>query len=214
MSFDMYKRNDNAIWMVLEGIDGCGKTSVGREVVERLTAQDKSVDFLFEPSDLPIGRLIRQYNKGDYEVTLNSVEYFLMFTADRIMQMRTNIIPGLNNGVNKIEDRHVYASIAYQGGEDLSIDDMLSIHSFLSESRPNKCVIIDAPPEVTLNRAHSRGEKLEVFETNPFLTKVRANYLELARRKDLFPEIEVIDGTASFEEVTQNVLSIYKRLEK
>ena len=42
---------------------------------------------------------------------------------------------------------------------------------------------------------------------------MRENYLELARRKDLFPEIEVIDGTRSLEEVTQKVLSIYTTLE-
>lgn len=186
----------------MEGIDGSGKTSVGAEVASRLVAMDINAGFTFEPSDLPVGRLLREVLKGEF--TTGAHTHALLFAADREEHLREVIIPALEQGSVMICDRYVYASMAYQGAREVDPDEIWRMNNALPHfRRPDITLLLDVPPDISLTRTHHR-ESADIFETPEYLSKVRDLYLEMVEDHNII----IVDASASFEDVVDSVLKI------
>ena len=196
------------LFVVLEGIDGSGKTTVGKEVVRHLNRNDIKAKFTSEPSNLPIGKLLRRVLNGDIEV--DTYTHALLFAADREEHLRREVLPMLEEGNVVVCDRYVYASMAYQGARGVDMEYIWGMNSALPHFRvPGLIILLDVEPEASLRRTIYR-KGADIFETPAYLSRVRENYLQLRERHGFV----VIDAGARFREVVEQVLDrILTRLE-
>jgi dTMP kinase len=194
------------MFVVLEGIDGSGKTSVGREVVDRLNQKGIPAEFTFEPSDLPVGKLLREVLKGEFETSAHT--HALLFAADREEHLREVVIPAMEQGTVVVCDRYVFASMAYQGARGVDVEGIWEMNTALPHFRiPDLSLLLDIPPEASLLRTDHRGS-VDIFETPEFLSRVRDIYLQIERdhELDMFLDLQIIDASQGFEDVVVDVL--------
>lgn len=190
-------------FVVLEGIDGCGKSSVSKLVVKKM---GKRAVFTREPTDTWIGKAVR---KGDKQ-ELSPYTDALLFMADRA-QHTEEIAKLLRKGKLVVSDRYYHSTVAYQA---VCLKGVFEGDPFrwLLESNlkisipPDLTVILDIPPELGLKRISGR-DRLSRFEKLSFLRQVRANYLRLARLDDT---IAKIDASSDLDSVTEAVLELVR----
>ncbi|MBM4325539.1 MAG: dTMP kinase [Deltaproteobacteria bacterium] len=161
-------------FFVFEGIDGSGKTTQARLLADRLEALGLTALRTAEPSDGPVGRLIRSASTrpGPHEEAR-------LFAKDRNYHVEQIIIPALRRGVTVISDRYLYSSVAYQGARGVAIKEILSLNSgFLV--KPDIIFLLLAPVETALARIKSeRTEGYSQFEAVDYLRAVDRIYRSL-----------------------------------
>lgn len=196
-------------YIVIEGLEGAGKTTARDVVVE--TLRDLGVnDLLFtrEPGGTVLAEKLRSLvlgikSVGD-EVITDKAEV-LMFYAARVQLVETVIKPALAGGQWVIGDRHDLSTQAYQGGGRGIDRTMLATlrDAVLGDFRPNLTLYLDVTPEVGLKRARARGDldRIEQESLN-FFNRTRARYLELAAADD---SIITVDATQPLEKVMSDI---------
>lgn len=181
-------------FLVIEGIDGSGKTTQSIRLCEGLRSEGYKVLYTAEPSEDPIGLFIKEKALANGKFP-PEVEV-LLFAADRFEHQRNVIIPALNDGSIVVCDRYFYASLAYQGAQGVDLDWIREVNSFVL--KPDLAVYLDVPPEEALSRKKGRRDSLEYLELEE---KVRSIYIELARRGELL----LLDGRGTIEEVGESL---------
>lgn len=202
-------------FITLEGIEGAGKSTVARIVRDWLTERSVSVVLTREPGGTPLAERVRQValERGDERLS-PVTETLLMFSA-RGIHVENLIRPALDRGEWVVCDRFTDATRAYQGngrGVDLQWIEGLAaaVHGGL---QPDCTLLLDLPPAAGLARARQRsGMAADRFEaeTEAFFTKVRAGYLELARREPR--RIHVIDAAVPLAQVEAQVVGVLEGL--
>ena len=202
-------------FITLEGIEGAGKSTVARMVCEWLTGRSIPVRLTREPGGTPLAERVRQIVLERGEERLSPVtETLLMFSA-RGIHVENLIRPALARGEWVVCDRFTDATRAYQGsgrGVDTGWIDSLarSVHGDL---QPDCTLLLDLPPAVGLARARQRsGMGADRFEaeTEAFFARVRAGYLELARREP--QRVRIVDAASELEQVQARVVAELERL--
>ncbi len=182
------------IFMVIEGLDGSGKTTQAVLLAEKLS-KNHQVMLTAEPSRGKIGTFIRDCCL--YEQTrLPTEAEALLFAADRIEHMQKELKPALDEGKLVICDRYVYSSLAYQGSAGLSLDWIKTINA--RAVQPDFSLFLDVSPERVLERLQRKKSVMETLETQQ---KVREIYLNFVEKGELIR----IDGDKTREDVA-NVL--------
>jgi len=183
-------------FIVLEGIDGCGKTVHSKALCEALKKLSYDVAYTTEPSESQIGRLIELEFLQKAKVS-PQVEA-LLFAADRFDHLTFEVLPMLNANKIVVSDRYVYSSLAYQGAQGLKLDWIREVNYFAT--RPNLALYLDVPAEVGLSRKRGRSvlEKLELEK------KVREIYLGLVESGELIK----VDSNRSLDIVRKEVLAL------
>lgn len=198
----MVETPEKGLFVVLEGIDGSGKTAVSKEVVKRLGSLDIPAWFTFEPSDHPVGSLLRSILNGKVETTAHT--HALLFAADREEHLREQVLPRVESGHVVVCDRYVYASMAYQGAKDVNMDTIWEMNTTLPHfTVPDITILLDIPPDISLKRTHHR-EITDIFETPEYLTRVRDNYLSMVGKHGII----VVDACPDMETVVDQVTKI------
>ena len=105
------------IFIVIEGLDGSGKTTQASFLAKKLEKTHK-VLLTAEPSIGKIGTFIREGCLYE-DKRLPTEAEALLFAADRIEHMHSEIKPALDEGKLVICDRYIYSSLAYQGSAGL-----------------------------------------------------------------------------------------------
>ena len=183
-------------FIVLEGIDGCGKTVHSKALCEALKKLSYDVAYTTEPSESQIGRLIELEFLQKAKVS-PQVEA-LLFAADRFDHLTFEVLPMLNANKIVVSDRYVYSSLAYQGAQGLKLDWIREVNYFAT--KPNLALYLDVPAEVGLSRKRGRSvlEKLELEK------KVREIYLSLVESGELIK----VDSNRSLDIVRKEVLAL------
>jgi len=124
------------LFVVLEGIDGAGTTTQAERLCAALRAEDVRATVTREPSDGPIGTLIRQALTGRVSLPngggpLNAHTLALLFAADRADHLEAQVLPCVDRGDVVLCDRYVLSSLAYQGAS-LPLDWVEGINAFAS----------------------------------------------------------------------------------
>ncbi|TRO51648.1 dTMP kinase [Candidatus Bathyarchaeota archaeon] len=188
------------VFICIEGLDGCGKTTQAKLLARKLRKRHNAV-YTAEPSRGKIGTLIRRnYLYG--EKRLSIVLEALLFAADRIEHLENVILPALEAGQLVISDRYVYSSLAYQGAAGLSLDWIEKINE--NALQPDVAFFIDVNPETVMSRLKP---KKSVMENLANQKKVREIYLKFVENGRLTR----INGNKSENEVAKEVYEVAKQ---
>ncbi|MDR5616166.1 dTMP kinase [Arsenophonus sp.] len=194
-------------YIVIEGLEGAGKTTAIKTVVETLAKVGiTEIDFTREPGGTPLAEKLRQLIKhGIAEEKVTDKAELLMLYAARIQLIENVIKPALAKGRWVIGDRHDLSSQAYQGGgRGLSAELMQVLrNTVLDGFRPDLTLYLDIEPTLGLQRARDRGELDRIEkESLDFFKRTRQRYLELAAEDDT---IITIDANKSLDEVQKTI---------
>ncbi|MDG2943866.1 dTMP kinase [Exercitatus varius] len=202
----------NGKFIVLEGLEGAGKTTALRTVVEQLRAFGiTDLVFTREPGGTPLAEKLRQLIKHETEEPVTDKAELLMLYAARIQLVENVIKPALAAGKWVIGDRHDLSSQAYQGGgRGLDRRFMQTLKDcVLGDFEPDFTLYLDIDPAVGLARARGRGELDRIERAGlDFFNRTRTRYLELVRDN---PKAVVINAQQNIEQVTADIQSAVKK---
>jgi len=185
------------VFICVEGLDGCGKTTQAKLLVRRLRRRYDAV-YTAEPSKGRIGTFVKRYCLHGAKRGSSIVEA-LLFAADRVEHVENEVLPALQKGRIVVSDRYVYSSLAYQGAAGLDVEwiQRLNEHAI----RPDLAIFIDVEPETVVQRLKPKKSVMENLETQ---RKVREVYIEFVEKGELVE----MDGNGSKKEVAENILSV------
>ncbi|KKD59580.1 thymidylate kinase [Grimontia sp. AD028] len=197
----------NGKFIVVEGLEGAGKTTAIRNVIETLKAQGISdIETTREPGGTPLAEQMRALVKeGHPDEPLTDMAELLLLYAARIQLVDNVIKPAIARGACVVGDRHDMSSQAYQGGGrgfDQSLMQNLR-DTVLGDFRPDFTLYLDLDPEIGLQRAKARGEldRIEKMKLD-FFHRTRARYLELAKSDD---SVVIIDASQDIDAVSADI---------
>jgi len=187
-------------FIVIEGLDGCGKTTQVELLAEELREQGEKVIETNEPTGGLIGKLIRQVLEK--KAVLSSDALQLLFVADRLDHLRNEIEPTLKKGEMVICDRYLWSTVAY-GSLNLDKNWLLSLHRYCSY--PDISIFLEVEPKTCLQRIGLRGKGKTIFEEEGKLRKVWQVYQWLAEK---FPKrVIIVDGEREPEKISREILN-------
>jgi dTMP kinase len=201
--------------VVLEGIDGSGTTTQVARLADRLRTMRVAVRATREPSDGPVGMLVRQVLSGRVVVpggrSPGWATMALLFAADRMDHIESEIGPFVAAGGVIVSDRYDASSLAYQSvssGVDAkeAVDWIRWLNRYVR--RPELTIVLDLSPEIAAERRARRGDAAQLYEQNEMQRQLAAFYKTLAKH---MPEdhIAVIDGNGTMDEVHARVWDAY-----
>ena len=193
----------NSKFIVIEGLEGAGKTTARDAIVATLHARGiRDLVFTREPGGTPLAEQLRVLVKQGMEgEQVTDKAELLMLYAARVQLVETVIKPALARGAWVIGDRHDLSSQAYQGGgRGLDSGLMQTLRdAVLGDFRPDLTLYLDVTPEIGLQRARARGELDRIEqESLRFFERTRTRYLSLAAED---PTILTLDATQPLNEV-------------
>lgn len=195
-------------FIVVEGLEGAGKSSVIGLIVQALEDAGKRVEQTREPGGTPMAEAIRECVKHDWDETVSEETELLLMYAARVQLLTNKIFPSLDNGAWVVGDRHDLSSQAYQGGgRGVSEKTMAAISDIaLKGFKPDLTIYLDVEPAVGLERARGRGELDRIEQAGlAFFERTRAKYLSLAKQDE---SIVVVSAMQAMEKVHQDVIAI------
>lgn len=195
--------------IVLEGLDGAGTTTQARRLVEHLNAKGGKAHLTREPSDGPIGKLIREMLTGGHAIAGQSISqgtFGLLFAADRLDHLQREVDVQLAAGATVVSDRYYHSSLAYQGtGADRDWITTLNGRA----RKPDLTIFLAVRPEVAAARRVAAGRVQELFEDLRMQEEVAAGYkATLSELSAQGERIETIDGEASPDAVFGAILAL------
>lgn len=195
------------MFVVLEGIDGSGKTTLSENLIHSLNKIETKAVRFSEPTHFETGLFIRKFLKG--EITLSPKEQIEFFLKDRELSVTKNILPNLKSNLIVVLDRYYYSTSAYQASEDYSALDILNINLNRNFPKPDLLFFIDIKPINALERISKRGTTKEVFESIEQLTKIYTNFKNVLPKDTLYlngllSETELVNECLRYMEEYKN----------
>lgn len=193
-------------FLALEGIDGSGKSTQLQLLLERLRARGVACMGTREPSDGPVGAMIRQILTG--RVTADNRVIAGLFAADRLDHLvngRDGVLDQVRSGVTVVTDRYYFSSYAYHG-VDVDMDWVIDSNRLSAELlRPDATVFLDVPVGRALDRIGRNRSHTELFERKDRLAATRAKYLEAFEKLRGVENVLVVDADADADTVAERV---------
>lgn len=202
------------LFVTFEGIDGCGKSTQMKLLVERLGAEGLPVTETIEPGGTEIGQQIRRVLLDARNQQITATTELLLYFASRAQNVEERILPALERGEIVVSDRYTDSTLVYQGvarglGESVVSD----LHRIACHGLdPDLTIVLDIDLETSLARARVRNRGLDGADagqtrmdeqSNEFYRRVREGYRRLAERE---PErVRVIDGNREVAAVAADV---------
>jgi len=198
----MIRNNYLGKFIVVEGLDGSGKSAQVDLLVDFFKTNGKDVVITKEPTmDSEAGKKIKQALRK--EVKVEPLELQKLYVEDRREHLNNKVIPALKDGKYVVSSRYAFSTFAYGGSDGLDINNLIELNKeFLL---PDLTIIINTNPESCINRIEGRGEPKELFEQKEKLTKVNDVYKIIPI---LFENVVMLDGEKTIPEVFESVKNI------
>ena len=196
----MIKRNDSGLFIVIEGIDGTGKSTQAKMLQSALLAAGHTVKLDREPSDGPYGKMLR-----DSAITgrLSPQEELDLFHKDRQQHVDEMILPCLKNGEIVILDRYYFSTMAYQGQRGFDQAEIRATNEAFAP-QPDLLFILDLPVDKAHERIGVRGDTANEFEQRDALQYCRDTFLSVSNE----PFAKIISSIGSIDEIHQQMVEI------
>lgn len=196
-------KDKTGLFLVVEGIDGAGTTTQAKRLCDALQAQDIECHLTREPSDGPIGRLLREILSGEHQPN-DATSLGLLFAADRADHLQREIKPALAAGKLVISDRYYHSSLAYQGSdEDRSWISILNQRALT----PDCTFFLKVDPDVAAKRRDDDDRSEEIFDHLDTQRRVAEGYLAVVQERGESECIETIDGHLPMDEISARMLA-------
>ncbi len=190
--------------VALEGIDGAGTTTQARRLAAALEERGVATHLTREPSDGPVGRLLREILAGKHAPT-DATTLSLLFAADRADHIQREVAPALAAGRVVVSDRWVHSSLAYQGaGEERAWIAELNRRA----RRPDLTLFLRVAPEVAADRRAASREVEELFDALAMQRRVARGYDEVMAELGATDRIEILDGEEAVDRVAERCLAL------
>ena len=196
------------IFIAFEGIDGSGKSTQVKMLTEKLLSEGHKVYSTFEPTDSPIGSIIRNIMKGRIQADHKTIAgLFVADRLDHILNEVNGILKKMNEGFTVITDRYCFSSYAYQGTH-MDMDWVIAANAMSAEIiRPDINIFIDMPPEDCIQRLHGNRGTIELYETLYNLKSVSNKYIEAFERLKNEENIFITDGNRDVNSISNDIFA-------
>lgn len=201
-------------FVVFEGLDGTGTTSQLSLLQQAFADRGRqdTVHFTFEPTDNPIGVLIRSILSGTVSCDKKTIAY--LFAADRCEHVygKAGILEKVRDGKAVFSDRYLFSSLAYQ-----SLETGQDLVQLLNERfpLPEYLFFFDLSAEIAMERIEKRNNLREIYEKMEIQQRVAAAYRALFQQYEkTVPAMQIIhiDATQQKAEIHENIWSIVCKL--
>ncbi len=208
-------------FITFEGLDGCGKSTQMERLARILRKQDLSVTVTREPGGTAAGEKIRHLLLDTRTSGLAPVAELALMFAARAQHAEEVILPALAAGQIVLCDRFTDSSEAYQGGgRKLGSKPVHDLHrALVGDLQPDLTILMDSDVATSVdrarrrNRAHSKtnasDENRFERENRAFFTRVRAAYLEIAKRET--GRVASVDARGTPNQTHAKILEIVRR---
>ena len=193
-------------FIVLDGPDGCGKTTQTKLLIQWLRGQDVPTETFRDPGDTTIGEKIRQILLNPEHIAMSAPTEVLLYMAARVQLWQEKIAPALEQKKCVILDRWLSSTCAYQGyagGFGMNQIKKLAADS-LGIPWPDLTIILDVDLETAANRLSDQPDRMEA-KPREYHRKVREGFLKLASQQK---KLVVVDGAGSIETVHERIKQI------
>ena len=188
------------IFIVIEGIDGTGKSTQSKRLAEWFRSRGREVVLSREPTDGPWGKKLRESATTG---RLSAEEELECFLNDRREHVEMSIKHALAEGKVVILDRYYFSTMAYQGARGFDPAEIRRRNEAFAP-QPDLLLILDLSVESAHGRIGARGDTANEFEQRDTLSRCREIFLSLRDE----PFACVIDAEPSLNEVTADILSV------
>ncbi|MDP9046849.1 MAG: dTMP kinase [Bacteroidota bacterium] len=193
-------------FIAFEGIDGSGKSTQVKLLKEKFEGEGLKVYTTCEPTDSPMGKMIRDIFSGRAEGDHRVIA--ALFVADRLdhlLNKKNGILKMLEEGYTVITDRYYLSSYAYQSPY-MDLDWVIKANSLSADLlRPDLNIYIDITPEMSIERLNKGRTSIELYETLDNLTNVRNKYFEIMELLKNEEKFLVVDGDRSHEDISNEI---------
>jgi len=196
-------------FIALEGIDGAGTTTLAEMLLKWLESRGIQAVVTREPSDGPIGGLIRNALRGRIRQpetaggdSLSMETIALLFAADRVDHLESEILPALEQGVWVISDRYVHSSQAYQGTL-IDIEWVANINRYAV--MPDLTLFLEVEVDTALKRIGTTRVQTDIFETKELLDRIAGGYRKLYSEPS--DDVVILDSNQSLDEVRTQLVA-------
>lgn len=193
-------------FVVFEGLDGSGKTTQMVRIQKRLAGMGIHAVTTCEPTDGPVGSLIRQMLAG--RIAIDPRTLAALFAADRtdhLVSPDTGVKALVEKGRMVLCDRYYFSSYAYHA-KDMDLAWIITLNAMNAQIlKPDLTLFIDVTPETCLERIRAGRNHLDMFERTDILTQVRDNYFTAFERLKDQETVKVVDGNAAEDAVEQSI---------
>ncbi|MHA2357966.1 MAG: dTMP kinase [Candidatus Heimdallarchaeaceae archaeon] len=202
----MSESSYSGFFVCLEGIDGSGKTTHSRLLVKNLCSLGYDAVYTTEPTRYSIpGRKLRESFFAPQRLPVE--EEFRLFLEDRIIHLKDEVIPQLEDGKIVVTDRYYFSSVAYQGSRGLDWRYILEENLKVSLV-PDVVILLDIPVDEAIQRiAEDRTEGVNTFEKKESLQKVREIYILLAEENPYL--INIVKGAKPIPTIQDELKDIF-----
>jgi len=206
------KRLKHGILIAFEGIDGAGKTTQAKKLIDRLTNEGYPAICLHEPTEGVYGKKIKELaENGRHNIT--PLEELELFCKDREEDVKNNINPALSAKKIVVMDRYYLSSMAYQGQRGLSPKKIEDMNRRIAPE-PDLIILLDVTSEVSSDRITRERKSIpNAFERKKHLETVRKIFLNISEGRN---NVKVIEGNGSHtaDQIASHVWAIVAPLVK
>jgi len=198
--------SNNAKFITFEGIDGCGKSTQAKLLLEYMNKSGVETILVREPGGTNISESIREILLHSSSGQMGDRTESLLMTASRAQLTQEVIIPNMDQGKFVIADRYSDSTLAYQGGgRNLDIEWLIELNNYATFTLlPDITFFVDIRSEEALKRLDSNKDRIE-GEGIEFQARVRKTYHELAERFN--DRYVILDGYGEIDDIHQKVLN-------
>jgi dTMP kinase len=201
------------IFVVLEGVEGVGKTTQLRLLGEALERRGFPVVLAREPGGTPVGEAVRGVLLERVELEIPPESELLLMLAARAAFVRDVVRPALDSGAVMLADRFETSTFAYQGhGRGLPLEEVRRLNAFATGGlRPDRVVVLDLPLEEGRERQRREGKAADRIERDgvAFHARVERGYRALAASD---PEVVLVDARGDEPAVHARILDLLSPL--
>lgn len=193
-------------FVVLDGPDGCGKTTQTKLLVEYLKQQSVDVVSFREPGGTAIGEKIRQILLNPEHIAMSTSAEVMLYMAARVQLYEEKIAPALKANKCVVVDRWLSSTCAYQGfAGGFGVDKVIKIaEDCLQKPWPDLTIILDVDLETAAKRLSSQPDRMEA-KGDDYHQKVRDGFLGLAQQQKGFV---VVDASSDIDTIHKKIVEI------
>ena len=210
MNNENLKNKFSGKFIVLDGPDGCGKSTQCALLAEWLKENGVEVVSLRDPGDTAIGEKIRQILLNPEHIAMSTAAEVLLYMAARVQLWQEKIAPALAQKKCVVLDRWLSSTCAYQGhAGGFGINQLIKLaEDSLGKPWPDLTIILDVDLETGANRLSARPDRMEA-KPREYHQKVRDGFLKLAGRQENF---HLVDATGDIETVHKKIIEVVEKV--